>query len=71
MEMDEVQLEVLNLDGLAMKNQATEQITNIKYKNNKNKTFCISAFQIYKANFLHFEVLINYFIAVVFTTSIS
>ena len=30
MEMDEVQLEVLNLDGLAMKNQATEQITNIK-----------------------------------------
>ena len=26
--MDEVQLEVLNLDGLAMKNQATEQITN-------------------------------------------
>ena len=27
--MDEVQLEVLNLDGLAMKNQATEQITNI------------------------------------------
>ena len=29
MEMDEVQLEVLNLDGLAMKNQATEQITNI------------------------------------------
>ena len=29
MEMDEVQLEVLNLNGLVMKNQATEQITNI------------------------------------------
>ena len=32
MEMNEVQLEVLNLDGLAIKNQATEQITNIPYK---------------------------------------
>ena len=40
--MDEVQLEVLNLDGLAMKNQAAEQITNItnryEYSNNLTKT---------------------------------
>ena len=47
MEMDEAQLEVLNLDGLAMINQAAEQITNIIMDNildeaSLNKSICLN-----------------------------
>ena len=48
MEMDEVQLEVLNLDGLAMKNHATEQITNISvtyYNDRLHSTIKVAAYK--------------------------